>query len=121
MDDILKIILSFFAFGFILYVSYVVSKLIGKKVSVRGGRNIKIIETVPLSSDSLLILIEIFDKLILISKTPKSINILKEFDKNVYKTESDFKDVISNQIYKTKIKEGLDRLKGVFKAKNGGE
>ncbi|MEZ0537778.1 flagellar biosynthetic protein FliO [Caldicellulosiruptoraceae bacterium PP1] len=121
MSEFIKLFFGILLFAIILYLSYFTSKYLSKKVSRRKGENIKIIETLPLSSDSLLILVEVFDKVLLLSRTQKNISILKEFDKKeINIKEEPFDNILKNNINninisKSKMKDKIEKLYENFK------
>lgn len=121
MSEFIKLFFGILLFAIILYLSYFTSKYLSKKVSRRKGENIKIIEILPLSSDSLLILVEVFDKVLLLSRTQKNISILKEFDKKeINIKEEPFDNILKNNINnisasKSKMKDKMEKLYGNFK------
>jgi len=104
MELILRIIASLFAIGVLIYLTYVVLKVFSKKALLKKGEFIRIVDILPLSSDSMLILIKVGQKYILLGKTQKNITFLKEFEKSEFSEveeiseETSFKRVLNSKL-----------------------
>lgn len=84
MELILRIIVSLVAIGVLIYLTYFVLKIFSKKTLFKKGEFIRIVDILPLSSDSMLILIKVGQKYILLGKTQRNITFLKEFEKSEF-------------------------------------
>jgi len=102
MEFGLKVILALTVVCLLIYLIYYVLKIVNKKMFGRKGEFLKVIDMLPLSADSMLVLIEVGDKVILLGKTQKSITFLKEFTKdqllNFEEQEHSFKKIIDSQM-----------------------
>lgn len=94
MNDVLYLIFSLLAIVLVLYLCYVFSKFISKKVNnVSNSNNIQIVERVALTQDKGLAVIEVCGKYYLLGFSNDSIEILKELDGDSLKTpQSPLKD-----------------------------
>lgn len=82
VSDILPLIFSLLAIVLVLYLCYVFSKFIAKKVNnVSDSNNIKVLERVAIAQDKGLAIIEICGKYYLIGFANNNIEILKEVEK----------------------------------------
>ncbi|AZT89768.1 hypothetical protein ELD05_03370 [Caldicellulosiruptor changbaiensis] len=103
MELVLRIIVSLFAISVLIYLTYFVLKIFSKKTLFKKGEFIRIVDVLPLSSDSMLILIKVGQKYILLGKTQKSITFLKEFEKSEFpeteeiSEEASFKKVFNSK------------------------
>ncbi len=80
-SDILPLIFSLLAIVLVLYLCYVFSKFIAKKVNnVSDSNNIKVLERVAIAQDKGLAVIEICGKYYLIGFANNNIEILKELN-----------------------------------------
>ncbi len=85
-SDILPLIFSLFAIVLVLYLCYVFSKFVAKKVNnVSDSNNIRILERVALAQDKGLALAEICGKYYLIGFANNNIEILKELSREELK------------------------------------
>jgi len=102
MEFGLKVILALTVVCLLIYLTYYVLKIVNKKMFGRKGEFLKVIDMLPLSADSMLVLNEVGDKVILLGKTQKSITVLKEFTKdqllNFEEQEHSFKKIIDSQM-----------------------
>jgi flagellar protein FliO/FliZ len=98
----IRIVFALVVICVLIYITYYVLRIVNKKMLGRKGEYIKIVDLLPLSQDSMLVLVEIGDKVILLGKTQKSITFLKEFSKdqlfNLGEQHHSFKNIIDNQI-----------------------
>ncbi|ADQ45377.1 hypothetical protein Calkro_0477 [Caldicellulosiruptor kronotskyensis 2002] len=98
----IRIVFALVVICVLIYITYYVLRIVNKKMLGRKGEYIKIVDLLPLSQDSILVLVEIGDKVILLGKTQKSITFLKEFSKdqlfNLGEQHHSFKNIIDNQI-----------------------
>lgn len=78
----IRIVFALVVICVLIYITYYVLRIVNKKMLGRKGEYIKIVDLLPLSQDSMLVLVEIGDKVILLGKTQKSITFLKEFSKD---------------------------------------
>ena len=92
-SDVLPLIFSLLAIVLVLYLCYVFSKYIAKKVNhVSSLNNIQILERVALAQDKGLAVIQVCEKYYLIGFANNNIEILKELDGEDIKTpQSDLK------------------------------
>ncbi|WP_039763793.1 MULTISPECIES: FliO/MopB family protein [unclassified Caldicellulosiruptor] len=103
MELVLRIIVSLFAISVLIYLTYFVLKIFSKKTLFKKGEFIRIVDVLPLSSDSMLILIKVGQKYILLGKTQKSITFLKELEKSEFpeaeeiSEEASFKKVFNSK------------------------
>ncbi|WAM33439.1 FliO/MopB family protein [Caldicellulosiruptor morganii] len=95
MELVLKVIFSLVLVGVLIYLTYFVLKAYSKKVVFRKGEFIKIVDVLPLSSDSMLVLVKVRQRYILLGKTQKSITFLKEFEMSDFSTAEDAEEEIS--------------------------
>ncbi|WAM32113.1 FliO/MopB family protein [Caldicellulosiruptor naganoensis] len=104
MELILRIVGSLLLIGVLIYLTYFVLKVYSKKAILRKGEFMKIVDVLPLSSDSMLVLIKAGQKYILLGKTQKSITFLKEFELsefsevNEISDEKSFKKIFDNSL-----------------------
>ncbi|BCS80475.1 FliO/MopB family protein [Anaerocellum diazotrophicum] len=102
MDLGFRVVFALIIICLLMYITYYVLRIMNKKMLGRKGEYIKIVDLLPLSQDSMLVLVEIVDKVILLGKTQKSITFLKEFSKdqllNSGEQHQSFKEIIDNQI-----------------------
>jgi flagellar protein FliO/FliZ len=93
-SDVLPLIFSLLAIVLVLYLCYVFSKFISKKVNnVSSLNNIQILERVALAQDKGLAVVEVCGKYYLIGFANNNIEILKELDGGDLKIpHSDLKD-----------------------------
>ncbi|ABP66875.1 hypothetical protein Csac_1272 [Caldicellulosiruptor saccharolyticus DSM 8903] len=103
MELVLRIIVSLFAISVLIYLTYFVLKIFSKKTLFKKGEFIRIVDILPLSSDSMLILIKVGQKYILLGKTQRSITFLKEFEKSEFpeaeevSEEASFKKIFNSK------------------------
>jgi len=92
-SDVLPLIFSLLAIVLVLYLCYVFSKYIAKKVNhVSSLNNIQILERVALAQDKGLAVIQVCEKYYLIGFANNNIEILKELDgENLKVPQSDLK------------------------------
>ena len=92
-SDVLPLIFSLLAIVLVLYLCYVFSKYIARKVNhVSSLNNIQILERVALAQDKGLAVIQVCEKYYLIGFANNNIEILKELDREDIKTpQSDLK------------------------------
>ncbi|MGN1482102.1 flagellar biosynthetic protein FliO [Porcipelethomonas sp.] len=78
-------------FAVILYLAYMATKLLGKRLSFKSGsnKNIKILESVSLGQNKALMIVEAADKTMLIGITSGEISLISELDGEKLKTESE--------------------------------
>ena len=78
-------------FAVILYLAYVATKLLGRRLSVRSGgnKNIKILESVSLRQNKTLLIVEAAGKTLLIGITSGQISLISELDGEKIKSESE--------------------------------
>ena len=78
-------------FAVILYLAYVATKLLGRRLSVRSGgnKNIKILESVSLGQNKTLLIVEAAGKTLLIGITSGQISLISELDGEKIKSESE--------------------------------
>lgn len=81
ISDVLPLLGSILAIILILFLTYIASKYISKKVPMaNNGGNIRIVERMALAQDKFLAVIEISNKYYLIGVSSNNINLLKELD-----------------------------------------
>ncbi|ADQ05377.1 hypothetical protein Calow_1848 [Caldicellulosiruptor owensensis OL] len=97
-----RVVLALVIICLLIYVIYYILRVVNKKMLGRKGEYIKVIDLFPLSQDSMLVLVEIGDRVILLGKTQKSITFLREFSKeqilNLDEQHQSFKKVIDGQM-----------------------
>ena len=82
-SDILPLIFSLFAVVLVLYLCYVFSKFMAKKVNnVSKSSNIQVVERVALTQDKGLVIIKVCGKYYLVGFANNNIDILKELDES---------------------------------------
>ena len=115
--DILPMLLALAAIVLVMYLSFVFTKYIGKKINTHSRlNNIKVIEQVALGQDKALLIAEICGDFYLIGASAQKIEILKELDHVNLETEDnpmkvDFAQILNNVI-KTKKKQTEDNHEG---------
>lgn len=69
-------------FAVILYLAYLATKILGRRMSIggRGNKNIKILESVPLGQNKSLIIVEAAGKTFLLGITSNEISLVSELD-----------------------------------------
>ena len=101
----------------ILYLAYISTKLLGRKISVRSssGRKLKILDSVSVGQGKSLIIVKAGEKTFLVGAASESINLISELDSSEYaedETPSEsgmdfktaFKKVLENNFGKKSIK-----------------
>lgn len=106
-EDVLPLIGAIIAIAFILYLSYLFSKFMAKRVgNISNSGNIKICERVALGQDKGLVVTHICGKYYLLGISNNNISMLKELEEytppEVPQTNINFKDVLS----KVNLKKG---------------
>ena len=115
--DILPMLLALAAIVLVMYLSFVFTKYIGKKINTHSRlNNIKVIEQVALGQDKALLIAEICGDFYLIGASAQNIEILKELDHVNLETEDnpmkvDFAQILNN-VMKTKKKQTEDNHEG---------
>ena len=73
----------------ILYLAYISTKLLGRKLSVRGGssRKLKILDSVSVGQGKSLIIVQAGEKTFLVGAASESINLISELDSNDFAEE----------------------------------
>lgn len=103
-SDVLSLIFSLFAIVLVLYLCYVFSKYLSKKVNnVSGHGNIRILERVALTQDKGLAVAEVCGKYYLLGFSTNSVEILKELDGDSLKspqptTAGNFLEILNSTI-----------------------
>lgn len=126
MEFGLKIILALAVVCLLIYLTYYVLKIVSKRMYGRKGEFLKVIDLLPLSQDSMLVLVEVGDKIILLGKTQKSITFLKEFAKdqllNFKVQDQSFKKIIDGQMNSSfELKDRVLNLYNLIKDSEGKE
>jgi flagellar protein FliO/FliZ len=114
----------------IFFLAWYIPHLIAKKGSFASkGKNIAILEKIPVSKDSYIMLLKAFDKIVLVGVTPGGMTTLKELEDGDYSPEDIqpgaqsfsqvFKTVLSNTIPEGRIKKAFDKLAGRKKGDGG--
>lgn len=108
-SDVLPLIFTLIAIVLVLYLCYVFSKYLSKKVNnVSGLGNIRILERVALTQDKGLAVAEVCGKYYLIGFSNNSVEILKELDGDNLKTPQPTKAENFLEILNSTIKSGWD-------------
>ena len=82
-ETIISLVGAVIALGAVLYLCYLFSKLMGKKMtSITASANIKVLEKVVLGQDKFLIIAKVGNSCCLIGVTGQEIRILKELDES---------------------------------------
>ncbi|MFA0815039.1 MAG: FliO/MopB family protein [Anaerofustis sp.] len=108
--DILPMLLALAAIVLVMYLSFVFTKYIGKRMNTHSRlNNIKVIEQVALGQDKALLIAEVCGDFYLIGASSQNIEILRELDHvNLEVEESnlkvDFSQVLDNVIKTVKKK-----------------
>jgi flagellar biogenesis protein FliO len=103
-SDVLPLILSLLAVVAVLYVCYLFSRFLGRRVGkVADSNNIRILERVALSQDKGLVIAEICGGLYLIGFSSSSVSILKELDASLLRRppagmKQNFMDVLNTAL-----------------------
>jgi flagellar protein FliO/FliZ len=111
----------------IFFLAWYIPHLIAKKGSFGGsGRNIAILEKIPVSKDSYIMLLKTFDKVIVVGVTPGGMTTLKELEGGDYKAEDVqpaqsfshiFKKAVGDSIPEGRMKDAYERF--VNRSKGG--
>lgn len=108
-SDVLPLIFSLFAIVLVLYLCYVFSKYLSKKVNnVSGLGNIRILERVALAQDKGLAVVDVCGKYYLLGFSNSSVEILKELDGDSLKNPQSPEKGSFLEILNSTIKSGLD-------------
>jgi Flagellar biogenesis protein len=108
-SDVLPLIFSLFAIILVLYLCYVFSKYLSKKVNnVSGLGNIRILERVALTQDKGLAVVEVCGKYYLLGFSNNSVEILKELDGDSLKSPQPTMTGNFLEILNSTIKSGWD-------------
>lgn len=108
-SDVLPLIFTLLAIVLVLYLCYVFSKYLSKKVNnVSGLGNIRILERVALTQDKGLAVAEVCGKYYLIGFSNNSVEILKELDGESLKTSQPTMTGNFLEILNSTIKSGWD-------------
>ncbi len=76
-----KFLYFVFVFGLILAITYYVTQIIAKKSTVKSNsKNMKIVETLPISIEKSVLLIKVGKQYVLLGNTPKNLTHLSTFD-----------------------------------------
>jgi flagellar biogenesis protein FliO len=80
VKSVFSLIFGLILFAGILYLAYISTKLIGKRymLSGKGGRNLKILETVSVGRDMTIAIARAGERIFLVGITPDRINLLSE-------------------------------------------
>ena len=80
VKSVFTLIFGLILFAGILYLAYISTKLIGKRymLSGKGGRNLKILETVSVGRDMTIAIARAGERIFLIGITPDRINLISE-------------------------------------------
>lgn len=81
-------------FAIILYLAYMATKIMGKRMTIngKGNKNIKILESVSLGQNKALMIIEVTGKTLLIGITSNEITLVSELDSKNLKIEDNEKN-----------------------------
>lgn len=113
--DILPLVFTLFAVILILYLSYIVTKFIGKKsIKYSGSGNMKIVDRLSITQDKSIVVLKAGKKFYLLSVSPSDIKLItemEEFDESAVTAINDgsincnidFKSIL-NQIFPTRKK-----------------
>lgn len=125
MELVLRIVISLLVILVLIYITYFVLKVFGKKALLKKGEFMRIVDVLPLSSDSMLVLIKVGEQYILLGKTQKNITFLKEFEKSEFaETEEVYEETNFKEIFDSKLdssfglKEKVLNLYNVIKDKD---
>lgn len=80
VKSVFSLIFGLILFAGILYLAYISTKLIGKRymLSSKGGKNLKILETVSVGRDMTIAIARAGERIFLVGITPDRINLLSE-------------------------------------------
>lgn len=126
---ILQILATLLVVIFIFFLAWYIPHVIARKGTFNAkGRNICIIEKIPVSKDSYIMLLRAFDKYVLVGVTPGGMTTIKELDDDEYSPDDSKADSLSfAQILKTAVSnaapEGRLRnsLEKVLNRRRGGD
>uniref|UniRef100_A0A7C5V238 Flagellar protein n=1 Tax=Caldicellulosiruptor owensensis TaxID=55205 RepID=A0A7C5V238_9FIRM len=97
-----RVVLALVIICLLIYITYYILRVVNKKMLGRKGEYIKVIDLFPLCQDSMLVLVEIGDRVILLGKTQRSITFLREFSReqilNLDEQHQSFKKVIDERM-----------------------
>lgn len=82
VKSVFTLIFGLILFAGILYLAYISTKFIGKRymISGKGGRNLKILETVSVGRDMTIAIARAGERIFLIGITPDRINLISELN-----------------------------------------
>lgn len=130
--DILQVIAVLIVVVVIFFLAWYIPHVIAKKGSFGAkGRNIAILEKIPVSKESYIMLLKTFDKVILVGVTPGGMTTLREIEDGEYQPEDiassqqgfsqALKDAIAGSIPEGKIKDTFDKFINRKKGGDGNE
>lgn len=83
------VLLALVCFIVILYLAYVATKKLGKRMSVKGigGKNMKIIDSISIGQHGSILILQAAGKLLLVGITQNSMTVLSELDPEALSSE----------------------------------
>lgn len=128
--DLLKMIGILIAIAIVFFLAWFVTRAVAMSGSFSGrGKYFTVLEKLPITKDSYIMLVKSFDKLLLVGATASGMTLLKEYDADSVNLEefqlekqnfSDvFKTAIESTIPNRKLKEKISGFS--FKKKDGGK
>ncbi|ADU28057.1 flagellar biosynthetic protein FliO [Ethanoligenens harbinense] len=87
--EIIKLLLTLAIVVLFFFLAYVVTRIVagGHFLGMRGGRNIRVLEKVPLSRDSSILLVRAVDKVLVVGVTSSGMTTLRELDPETVEQE----------------------------------
>lgn len=84
VENILGVLAAIAGFALILYLAFITTRLIGKRygTGTRGGKNLKLLESLPLGQDKYLMIARAGDRTMLLGVTAQKIELLTELDES---------------------------------------
>lgn len=85
LEVIGNLLIALLGFGLIIYLAYFATKKMGKRFSIKGvgNKNIKILESVSIGQNKMIMIVETAGKTLLMGVTQNEITLISELDGNL--------------------------------------
>lgn len=89
LEVIGNLLLALLGFGLVIVLAYYATKKLGKRFSIKcsGNKNIKILESVSIGQNKMIMIVETAGKTMLVGVTPNEITLISELDGNLIDKE----------------------------------
>jgi flagellar biosynthetic protein FliO len=126
--EILQMLGILAAIAAVFFLAWFVTRAVAVNGSFNGrGRYFTVLEKLPLSKDSYVMLVKSFDKLLLVGVTPGQMTVLREFDaESVDLSDAETEKQTFSSVFKSTLESTLpdgkikDRLTALLQKKKGG-